>query len=177
MSRVLSAKKHHPDLNQGDSSAAERFKRMTSAYSQALLTASKRERQGPKASAADQARYRQRATAATSSQRTTSFGGVNRNDTSRFNHREWDKAHYGLHGATAEARQSEYIRNLANAQRMRAAAAGQARARRQQAGARVRTGGSFTLLLGSLFACVSVWKAVYETNYGRLAPGGRSQRR
>ena len=170
---MCAAKKHHPDLNPGDASAAERFKKMTSAYSQAILSASKRERDGPRASAADQDAYRKRAAAAASQKQT----GFNRNDASRFNHREWDKAHYGLHGTTAEARQSEYIRNLANAQRMRAAAAGQARARRQQAGSRVRTGGSFTLFVGSFLACVSVWKAVYETNFGRYAPGRPSQRR
>ena len=134
---------------------------MTSAYAQALLAATKREKQGPKTSAAEQAKYRMRAAAAGSPRAST--WGSNRDDSSRFNHREWDKAHYGLHGATAEARQTEYVRNLANAQRMRAAAAGAARARRQQAGTRVRSGGSFTLFLGSLVACISVWRAVHQS--------------
>ena len=168
------AKKHHPDLNPGDVRAAERFKHMTNAYSQALLAATKREKQGPKTSAADQARYRMRAAAA-GSPRASTWGG-SRNDSSRFDHREWDKAHYGLHGATAEARQSEYVRNLANAQRMRAAAAGAARARRQQAGAKVRSGGSFTLFLGSLLACVTVWRAVYQSVPTNNNPNANSLR-
>ena len=159
-------------MNPGDASAAERFKRMTNAYSRALLISAKREREGPQAAAADQAKYRTRATAATSP-RTSTWGGSWREDSSRFNHREWDRAHYGLHGATAEARQSEYIRNLANAQRARAAAAGQARVRRQQ-GRRMGSGGSsFSLLLGSFIACCTVWRAVYETNRDRyIKPSG-----
>jgi hypothetical protein len=172
--REYAAKKHHPDLNPGDVRAAERFKQMTNAYSQALLAATKREKQGPKTSAADQARYRMRAAAA-GSPRASTWGG-SRNDSSRFDHREWDKAHYGLHGATAEARQSEYVRNLANAQRMRAAAAGAARARRQQAGAKVRSGGSFTLFLGSLLACVTVWRAVYQSVPTNNNPNANSLR-
>ena len=70
---------------------------MTNAYSRALLISAKREREGPRAAAADQAKYRTRATAATSP-RTSTWGGSWREDSSRFNHREWDRAHLGCMG-------------------------------------------------------------------------------
>ena len=48
--RLCAAKKHHPDLNPGDAAAAERFKRMTNAYTQALLISAKREREAASSS-------------------------------------------------------------------------------------------------------------------------------
>ena len=141
---------------------------MTAAYTQALLLSAKRERE-PKArttqfNAADQ-RYRARAANYTRPNGGAGFSFANRDDSSRFDHREWDKQHYGLKGETAEARQSEYIRNLARAQRMRSQAAAGARMHRQQAGHQARNGGaSFFGFLASVAVCVSVWSAVWQTN-------------
>ena len=165
---LCTAKKHHPDVNPGDASAAERFKLMTSAYTQALLISSKRE-SAPNASASGSQKYRMRA-ASQARAASPHSSARSREDNSRFNHREWDHAHYGLKGDTAEARQSEYVRNLSRAQRMRSQQAGAARAARSRAsaGAGGRVGGySFAMMVASAMVCFSTWSAVYSTTFGR----------
>ena len=162
----------------------ELFKRMTSAYTQALLISSKRDREpassrtgGGSSSSSSRSSSSYGGFGRQQQQRTTYYGGFGpsayrdraRVDNSRFNHREWDKQHYNLHGETAEQRQSEYIRNLANAERRRSANAQAQRAARQQAGQQARrAGGSFGALLFSMAACSAVWSAVYQTNAHRF---------
>ena len=91
-------------MNKGDAAAAETFKRITNAYNAAL-----------KASAAG--------AASVASTRSTRGGGratasrpgytpprqpTGPVDGSQFNTREWERAHYGMHGAKEE--QSEFLR-------------------------------------------------------------------
>ena len=168
--RVPAAKKHHPDVNPGDATAEARFKRMTSAYTQALLVSARRERmsESDAASSSQSSGPRTRPRTAYATPRTTT-GPV---DPSRFNVREWDHAHYGLKGATAEERQSEYIRNLHRQARAQQSATSAYYARRAQA--RAAGGGgagspySTAIIAASLAACASVWTAVYQTNLGRF---------
>ena len=162
------AKKHHPDVNPGDASAAERFKFMTSAYTQALLISSKRD-STPYANCSQNPKR-----AASQARAASPHSARRRDDNSRFNHREWDHAHYGLRGDSAEVRQSEYIRNLTRAQRMRSQQAGAARNARSRASGRGRVGGggySFAMLVASAMVCFSTWSAVYSTTFGRHRPG------
>ena len=184
---IIAAKKHHPDVSPGD---AEFFKKVTSAYSQALLISAKRGRD-PQRSSTAASRAGSSSGGGTSSsnfrygstqqgaqqQRTSYYGGFGPSaytgrpsvDGSRFNVREWDKQHYGLHGATAEQRQSEYIRNLMRAQRQRDASAAAHRAARQQARQQARRGANgLGVFVFSIAACSAVWSAVAQTNSRRF---------
>ena len=153
--------------------AAEKFKRVTTAYTQALLLSTKREREPPAASSGPTFRSgtgsssgAARANRASYASPRATTGPV---DGKRFNVREWESAHYGLHGATAEARQSQYVRNLYRQQRaQQQASAAYAAAGGQRTGGR----GSAAMIMGTFAACVSVWTAVYRTNkaQGRFGP-------
>jgi hypothetical protein len=168
-SGCCAAKKHHPDVNPDDDGAAERFKRMTAAYTQALLISARRERakgsgqsvhdSPPQGSAPRAPRQRY------SSPRTAA-GPVNEK---RFNVREWDYMHYGLKGATAEDRQSQYIRQLHRQQRGQEQSAARAAASASSRGGQraSASGASSAAIAISIAACASVWSAVYSTNFGR----------
>ena len=167
------AKKHHPDVNPGDAAAAERFKRMTSAYTQALLISAKRERepQGSTAGPSSSGQPRPRARTTYGSPRAAAGQTV---DEKRFNVREWESAHYGLKGRTAEERQSQYVRNLYRQQRARQQSASSfyARARSAAASSGAAAAGGSTrhpwLFTISAAICASVWSMVYSTNFGYL---------
>ena len=85
-------------------------------------------------------------------------------DERRFNVREWESAHYGLKGASAEARQSQYVRNLAREQRARQAGAAAMDRARQRAR---QQGNGLGMLLFSMGLCTAVWTAVFRTNEHR----------
>ena len=175
------AKKHHPDVNPNDAAAGEVFKKMTSAYTEALLISTKRAKEAEQQASSSNT-YR----APPRSPRNTQRGGREWNspraasgpvDEKRFNVREWDKAHYGLKGHTAEERQSEYIRNLYRQQQPRGGGSSFYGARsgaRQRATPPHRHGaGSGTAIMALFVACGTVWTGVYQTNYGRYS-GGRA---
>ena len=166
--RLCAAKKHHPDLNPGDAAAAERFKRMTNAYTQALLISAKREREAASSSGGGASAARGASGGGARFTRTrygfssprTHGGPV---DPRHFNVREWDAAHYGIHGETAEERQSQFVRNLYRQQRSRTSRASAAYQTYQASRARVSSGGGLAVV--ALFAaCASIWTAVYKTN-------------
>ena len=156
---------------------------MTSAYTEALLLSSKREREAEAAASSsssagvrgDSSSWRgappRGARASRMSYASPRAGGPV--DDRRFNHREWDRAHYGLHGATAEERQSQYVRNLYRQQRSQQSraqafysAAARANQQRAGAGAGARSASGY-VALAAIAACGSVWSAVYSTNFGR----------
>ena len=179
---MCAAKKHHPDVNPGDVVAAERFKRMTSSYTQALLLSAARER-----SAAERetpAGSRRAAPGGRTSR--MSYGSPRATtgpvDERRFNVREWDRAHYGLHGATAEERQSQYIRDLNRQQRARPQSFAGSWARggaQRRAGVAAASGGGAIAMM-AIAACASVWSAVYQSErssgrWGQEAHRGRTR--
>lgn len=138
------AKEHHPDLNPGDAAAERKFKRITSAYTQALLSSAKRERQaermaGSSSSSRGDVRSRPRPAAPV--------------DPARYNVREWESAHYGMHGGRAQS-QSHFVRNLAREHRARQAAQQAASAQSRQAFGGRR---SFGWVLASVAAATALW--------------------
>ena len=142
------AKKHHPDVNPNDDSASERFKRLTSAYTQALLASSKRERVWS-------GRSGQSATSGVRGGRQRPAEPIN---PKRFNEREWMSAHYGAQT------QSQYVRNLAREERARRQAGEAAMQwRKARAG-----GGSFWWVLAGVGVATAVWSAVFRTNVNKF---------
>lgn len=146
------AKQHHPDVNPGDAAAAERFKRITAAYTQALLASAKREREPARAAAHSHSRAR--------SPIRTAAGPV---DPKRYNVREWEKSHYGMHGGSGMGldQQSVYVRNLQRQMRSREQVAKAAREARRAAGA---SPSYARWLVPSVVACAAVWTLVGYTN-------------
>ena len=162
------AKTHHPDVNASHPDASERFKRITAAYTSALLHSSKR------AEAAAGSAY---TTGSSNSSSSGSAGARMRAnsprarqgasvDGSRFNVREWETHHYGMHGGVEQrhsfytderaraAQQSQYVRNMARQHRARMQRAGRAP---QTAGHKA---GSALGMLLSIVACSAVWMGV-----------------
>ena len=120
------AKKHHPDVAPGDAASAERFKRITAAYTQALLISARQER-------GEQSSSSGAGSTASSSRTRPRYNDTPRAargpvDPSRYNVREWERAHYGMHGGEQQS-QSAYVRNLAREMRSRQAAEQMQRAR------------------------------------------------
>ncbi|EOD28348.1 heat shock protein-like protein DnaJ [Emiliania huxleyi CCMP1516] len=139
------ALRHHPDVaGPGD---ADLFKRITSAYSQALLEAAQGAGGAGAAASAGAAGDSRRARAGESARRTARPRGPSDN----FDHAEWDAAHYG---AEREARQSAYARERAGAQ---GGGAG--------VGSEGRSMGSVLLYAGALYV---VYHLVYSTHFGWL---------
>jgi DnaJ-class molecular chaperone len=102
------AKEHHPDVAGADSDP-EVFKRITSAYSQALLDSARGGSSNDSGSTDSSSRHgpgRQRRDGWQEYSRPPSRP---RTSYDNFNHKEWDEAHYG---SGREAQQSEYIREL-----------------------------------------------------------------
>ena len=146
------AKKHHPDVNPNDPGAGERFKKITAAYSQALLQSSKRERFGAAQRSRDGVR----------GARVKPAEPVH---PSRYNVREWESAHYGMHQT-----QSAFVRNLAREQRARQQQARQAVRHMQSAS---YGGGSGWWVVASLGAAAMLWSAVYRTNVNKFRASKR----
>lgn len=152
------AKKHHPDVNPGDTSAVERFKRITAAYTQALLASAKRDREGGHTAAGSSSSSSRPQPAYTTR---SSSGPV---DPKRYNVREWEKSHYGMHGGNGMGldQQSQHVRNLQRQMRAQQKYAAAAREARRAGG-----GGQVSLaywLVTSVAACSLVWTMVYSTN-------------
>ena len=158
------ALRHHPDVaGPGD---ADLFKRITSAYSQALLEAAQGAGGAGTAASAGAAGDSRRARAGESARRTARPRGPSDN----FDHAEWDAAHYG---AEREARQSAYARELHRHARgaggFTASGGRRERAGAQGGGAGVgsegRSMGSVLLYAGALYV---VYHLVYSTHFGWL---------
>ena len=162
------AKRHHPDVNGDDPAAAERFKSITSAYTKALLVRSKRAKDSATASV-----HADRGTGTTTtrewpgnSPRAAHGQSV---DGSRFNVREWEQHHYGMHGGAAQ-RPDDRVRmhhayNVHNMARQRArehARSVARQARRASDGSRQRGPSGMAWCL-CIAACATVWTGVANT--------------
>jgi len=164
----LLAKQHHPDV--GSSGDAEVFKRITSAYSQALLD-SARDRSGSsdRSATGGGARYgpgRRRQDGWEEYKRPRS-----RTSSDYFDHREWDAAHYG---SDRDAKQSAYVRELHRHARggggfsSSAGASGSRSRRRADSGSGDATPKSFTHIFLSFASLWAVYHLLYATNFGTL---------
>jgi len=171
------AKQHHPDLNKSASSA-EIFKRITSAYNQALDVSARRD-EGPSGASAGSGAWGGGAASSSASWRppgAASAGQTSRarargpEDSRNFDHREWDRAHYGLHQEDVKAsKQSQFVRNLYRRDGMsgaerRAAASEQAK----RAKAPPKSGLNFLAPIGLVAA---IWYINYQCNFGWLRRG------
>ena len=175
---------HHPDVNPDNPQSAERFKRITSAYTSALLQTSRRAKLDADAKAT---------AAAASGIRNAAYGrefgrgaswrreGAPRAapgasvDGRRFNVREWEFHHYGMHGGTEQehdlfrnermraAQQTAYVRNMARQQRARAQMAAAYRQARAERGPRTGMG-----LFLSVAACGAIWAGVFSSANARF---------
>lgn len=176
LARASAVKKHHPDANPGDDGAEERFKNLQSAYTEALLVSSQRQRD-QQAAASGSGHSSSGVRGGGSSSSSWNYGGNRmrqppggpratpggRVDPSRYNVREWERNHYGMHGGTAETRQAEFVRNMARqhrAQQQREAAAAAAR--------RSKGGTSLGFVAAGFFGCYVVWRMTWHTNEGRF---------
>eukprot|EP00962_Isochrysis_galbana_P030787 scaffold10007_cov129-Isochrysis_galbana.AAC.1 len=101
------AKEHHPDVA-GPNDDPEVFKRITSAYSQALLDSARggSRDNGPGGASSSRGPGRQRHEGWEEYSRPPPRP---RSSYDNFNHKEWHNAHYG---SEREAQQSEYVRGL-----------------------------------------------------------------
>lgn len=172
------AKRHHPDVNPGDATASERFKRITAAYTQALLASAKRDRE-PQGAARGAGGSSSHSHSRARSPIRTASGPV---DPKRYNVREWEKSHYGMHGGSAATegfdQQSDMVRNLQRQEWARRKAAAAAREARRAAGANTPSFAAW--LVPSVVACATVWWLVGYTNRGNprwVAPVGVSPKR
>mmetsp|Transcript_75554 Transcript_75554/g.125996 ORF Transcript_75554/g.125996 Transcript_75554/m.125996 type:complete len:199 (-) Transcript_75554:162-758(-) len=153
------AKRYHPDISKG-ADAAEKFKLITAAYTQALVQASKREEQRQKT-----ASFSPRARESGSSLRARTGATPPKH---QFDVREWERAHYGMHqrSRAQASRQSEHTRHLRRAEQQRSAAASGAMFTRV---ARTRaTGHSFLSLLAALGGLVTLYSTLYHSHFGRF---------
>mmetsp|Transcript_16105 Transcript_16105/g.36094 ORF Transcript_16105/g.36094 Transcript_16105/m.36094 type:complete len:196 (-) Transcript_16105:147-734(-) len=157
--------KHHPDVNKDDPKAAERFKRITSAYTQALLASS---REGAIQGATANAPGARGGVRQSTPPRTPGGGTVPKG---RFNVREWEAAHYGMHGGPADAKRSEFFRTVWRQRGPAAGArrdagpgsAGRGRAPPRTAAPSARSS-TFSMFIASTLAVVTVWTLVFQTN-------------
>ena len=168
------AKERHPDLNKDDPFAAEKFKKLTAAYTTALREAGNREKGQPSDLGSDP--HTGRPSTPTWENRARWEAGAARAgkevDPRRYNVKEWERAHYGMHdprtgrfATTAERQMSDKVRQMARQAREMNA---QSRARM----ARPHSNSGFGWFMASVAACTAVWTLVYTTNAGRLAYGG-----
>ena len=161
----IAAKERHPDLNPEDPNAEEHFKKITGAYTKALLVSSRRSAiasdSGPSAADASRAGYARTRTTWQPPPRTAQ-GPV---DSSKFNTREWERQHYGMHGGTQQTHHADdRLRAMAMAARR---SARQAQAREQSAAAaraaRTQRGGHGMHLALSIVAASAAWYGVHKT--------------
>lgn len=180
------AKKMHPDLNKDDPQADEKFKRLTTAYTEALRESSRRPEMGQTArdfasgmgSTSTSTGWAQGRTTRASWQSRQAGSGQGAKpsvDPRRYNVEEWERAHYGMHGARtdrfatdAERRVSDRVRQMQRqAQAMN----------RQAAAARAAPSGgrnSLGWILGSFAAVAGIWTMVFQTNKYNTALGGKA---
>ena len=152
----VAAKKAHPDLNKSDPNAAERFKRLTTAYSRALLeseSSARREHAPSGGSSTSRSAPRE----SPRSRR----GPAQPVDPRRYNVREWERAHYGMHQSTptGDMRMSDMARQMQRQARASAA--------RRQAPPRQT---SFGALLVAAAAFTTVWTLVAKAAKSHVNP-------
>ena len=167
-------------MNPSNPDASERFKRITAAYTSALLHSSKRaEASASSAYASGRSNSSSGGGAAGARMRANSPRARQGApvDGSRFNVREWESNHYGMHGGVEQrhsfytderaraAQQSQYVRNMARQHRARTQGAGRAQ---QAAGARGNKAGTGLGLLLSIAACSAVWMGVVTSAKARF---------
>ena len=119
---LRTAKKSHPDLNKQDPQAAERFKGLTEAYTRTLAKSNSRGQYDPGAGASS----------STTGPRSPRWEGRPRTrgaapasqhvDPRRYNVREWEKAHYGMHGGAAPSGVSHRTSDMARQMQRKARA-------------------------------------------------------
>jgi len=165
------AKAHHPDVNPNDPAAAERFKLITVAYTQALLQSTRRASEPQLSSSSvrgSRSAGAQRMRAA-ASPRTATARPV---DGEQFDHREWERNHYGetaqTHFQDERLRMSHAagVHNMAR-QRQREAQSMARRARQGSSGGQ-RAGPSGMVWCLAIGACATVWIGVVKTANSRF---------
>ena len=165
------AKIHHPDVNPDDATAEERFKAITSAYTQALLASSRRASEpesvrGGASSSSSASAARMRGSASPRA----AYG--QKVDGSRYNVRDWEYHHYGMHGGTAQEHhvdervRATYVHNMAR-QRQRDAQSAARQARQASGGSRGGPTSALSLAL-SIAACATIWMSVGSTVNARF---------
>ena len=152
------AKKHHPDLNAGDPAAEEAFKRLTSAYTSAILGTARRDQRQQQQQQQQQTRTAGASRHARTAQRTSHSGQV-----LGFDVREWEAAHYGPRAA-AERAQSHRVEEIYRLRRMhRGGGRASARARAGTRAPRAFGGHGGLGLFAMVAALTAVWGFVGHT--------------
>ena len=154
---LVTAIKEHPDVNKDDPSATEKFKKLTAAYTRALLESDAREK---RAAAGGSSMPRSKPVRWDASQPSRSPPG--QVDPRRYNVREWERMHYGMHERTmaSERRMSDRARQMQR----------QARAwsQHKQSPPRPPPRAPFGMFMASLAACATVWTLVFQTNANKF---------
>mmetsp|Transcript_17142 Transcript_17142/g.36293 ORF Transcript_17142/g.36293 Transcript_17142/m.36293 type:complete len:205 (-) Transcript_17142:292-906(-) len=161
------AKRHHPDLNVAEASE-EKFKKITAAYTAALLESSRREKDAAEGKSGHAGGIPRTGTMRTRGTGPIRSAGPLRKD--QFDVREWERAHYGLHQeqskahharqAQGEASQSARVRTM-HRQHMHAQSA-------RRAAFNPGSPKSFGWLLGYCTSLMVIWQLIYQTQFGRL---------
>jgi curved DNA-binding protein CbpA len=167
------AKIHHPDVNPDDPTSEERFKAITSAYTQALLASSRR------ASEAESVRGGASSSSSSSASAARMRGSASpraaygqKVDGSRYNVRDWEYHHYGMHGGTEQKHHADervratFVHNMAR-QRQRDAQSAARQARQASGGSRGGPTSALSLAL-SIAACATIWMSVGNTVNARF---------
>ena len=175
---ALAAKAQHPDVNAAPG-AADAFKRLTAAYTQALLDNRQRdgqaERHAHRSASSSGGRSWYRGAAGSNGSEWSRPGGAV--DPRLFNTRQWEAHHYGMHGAASHVTdrytwQSQYASKLYRQHRGgRRAAAESAHSAASTAAAHSKPSSLSALLCSVAFAGF-VWTCVYQTNVPRWREGG-----
>lgn len=157
------AKQHHPDVaGTGD---GELFKRITTAYSQALLDSTREDSSACPGSSYGPGRRRRDGWEEYSRPPPRP-----RTSSDNFNHKEWDEAHYGVE---REAQQSAYVRGLHRHARgaggFAYATSAPDRGRQGESDKnRQEQPGSFLNVLLSAGALWTVYHVLYSSHFGLL---------
>lgn len=188
------AKKMHPDVNMADPQADEKFKLLTSAYTDALKESIRRGSpevgqagrdfasgagsgtagwaQGGTSRASWESRSTWRQTGAGPG---TGQGGDKSVDPRRYNVEEWERAHYGMHSVRTDRYATGAERSVSDRVRQMQR---QAQAMNRQAAA-VRSApprSSVGWIIGSFAVVAGIWTMVFQTNKCKYntALGGRA---
>lgn len=157
MLRVRAAKKTHPDLNKQDPHAAERFKGLTEAYTRALVKSNARGQNYDPSGGASSSTTRPRSPRWEARPRTRGETASTQHvDPRRYNVREWEKAHYGMHGGAAPTGVSHRTSDMARQMQRKA------RAWRENPRAPSRPA-TFGQLVVVVAAFTTVWTLVMKT--------------
>ena len=175
------AKKMHPDVNRDDPTAEEKFKRLTTAYTEALRESSRRPEMGGAArdyaSGMGRSSHQGRTTRASweSRQADSGAGPTPSVDPRRYNVEEWERAHYGMHGARTDRYATNAERNVSDKVRqMRRQAQAMNRQAAAARAAPVGGGTSLGRILGAFAAVAGIWTLVFKTNEYNTALGGKA---